>query len=769
MLDLKTLRLITQNGLLNFSAGHILDGIAALRTLLPYCASETIVACEAESLEKNYHYMLSFLRKGGDDQQRNDVQAKIQRQGAALLEQTSRAIRIQIGSDRYGKAWAYLKENFGPDIQKNVLEAFKSAPFKGEPEGERQDDLFDLLWTSPLWTPQDTAFWYDFFLGQRDMIQQHLAGALFLSAWEYHDAEKMQLLALLADSECRRTRISAVSYLLLLRLRHNEQAALLPPLPASLLTKKGRKLIAKVQYEMLLMLVSEKDMKQELEEIGQLSHDIVTGKQTLDLSNFRTLLETRGQHLRNRLKRGLDPNLSKTALLHNCKYLNRIAHWFLPFDKTHPLFQSVMIDENGNEKQNLSTLVDLILDCDTDKIATLYLIANDKDFSKAVQQFDNQELPDLENAVIPEYTFRFIMQDLYRFFGHSPLHGQLANPFREELTLLELPELTGLFTAADCISCCNLLYELERDKQVLSIVDNLIGREGASVPALMLKARVLKTLSNSPLKGEDSSPLRGGWVGSAISCARSAEILQPDNTDILQFLTECYAAQHRFEEELEYLQRLAELLPDDPSFRRLIPMTMIKAGRKEEALQLLFKLDYETTEDDPTIIAAIADTALDLGKLDIAERYTLKEMEDPPQPSPEASPKSSPKGKDFSLSFRRGLGRGCGEVWRGSRVSPLLRMGHIRLLQNDWKSCIQHYEQFVNAFCKETGKDIKAALALLDSQWSTLNGQRSMVNGQRSMVNGKWLNGKWYDLLLIRDILQAEAEQSAKENPGGTA
>ena len=783
MLDLKTLRLITQNGLLNFSAGHILDGIAALRTLLPYCASETIVACEAESLEKNYHYMLSFLRKGGDDQQRNDVQAKIQRQGAALLEQTSRAIRIQIGSDRYGKAWAYLKENFGPDIQKNVLEAFKSAPFKGEPEGERQDDLFDLLWTSPLWTPQDTAFWYDFFLGQRDMIQQHLAGALFLSAWEYHDAEKMQLLALLADSECRRTRISAVSYLLLLRLRHNEQAALLPPLPASLLTKKGRKLIAKVQYEMLLMLVSEKDMKQELEEIGQLSHDIVTGKQTLDLSNFRTLLETRGQHLRNRLKRGLDPNLSKTALLHNCKYLNRIAHWFLPFDKTHPLFQSVMIDENGNEKQNLSTLVDLILDCDTDKIATLYLIANDKDFSKAVQQFDNQELPDLENAVIPEYTFRFIIQDLYRFFGHSPLHGQLANPFREELTLLELPELTGLFTAADCISCCNLLYELERDKQVLSIVDNLIGREGASVPALMLKARVLKTLSNSPLKGENSLPLRegwggsfplrGGWVGSAISCARSAEILQPDNTDILQFLTECYAAQHRFEEELEYLQRLAELLPDDPSFRRLIPMTMIKAGRKEEALQLLFKLDYETTEDDPTIIAAIADTALDLGKLDIAERYTLKEMETPsgekPLPNPLLKEREKPP---------------LGEVWRGSRgLRGYLRMGHIRLLQNDWKSSIQHYEQFVNAFCKETGKDIKAALALLDSQWSTLNaqlstpngqwstvnGQWSTVNGQRSMVNGKWLNGKWYDLLLIRDILQAEAEQSAKESPGGTA
>ena len=94
-------------------------------------------------------------------------------------------------------------------------------------------------------------------------------------------------------------------------------------------------------------------------------------------------------------------------------------------------------------------------------------------------------------------------------------------------------------------------------------------------------------------------------------------------------------------------------------------------------------------------------------------------------------------------------------------------MGHIRLLQNDWKSSIQHYEQFVNAFCKETGKDIKAALALLDSQWLTHNAQLSTLNSQLSTPNGQWSMDK--DLLLIRDILQAEAEQSAKENPGGTA
>ena len=103
MIDLKTLRLITQNGLQAFAIGRVLDGIAALRTLLPYCATETIICAEADNLEKNYHYMLSFLRKGGDDEKRGEVQAKIQRRGIALLGQASRAIRLSQNSDHYSK------------------------------------------------------------------------------------------------------------------------------------------------------------------------------------------------------------------------------------------------------------------------------------------------------------------------------------------------------------------------------------------------------------------------------------------------------------------------------------------------------------------------------------------------------------------------------------------------------------------------------------------------------------------------------------------
>ena len=694
MIDLKTLRLITQNGLQAFALGRILDGIAALRTLLPYCATETIICAEVEGLEKNYHYMLSFLRQGGDDEKRSEVQAKIQRQGVVLLEQASRAIRISLNSDPYCKALSRVK---GADL----LDKWNSL-LTPEEISDTQDDLFDLLWTSPLWTAQDTARWYDFLLSQRDMVQQHFMGAVFLSAWEHYDSEKIQLLNLLADSECHRTHITAVTFLLMLRLRHKELTALMPPLPSSLLSRKGRVLISQVQYEILLMLVSEKDMEQELKESEALTQGLFTDIKSLNMNNIKAIIELKARFLRNRLKRGLDPNLTKTALLHSCEYMHRIAHWFLPFDKNHPLFQSVMIDDKGNEKQRFSTLVDLIMDCDVDKMATLYLVSNDKDFSEVVQKVEEQDFPNFDNVVIPEYTFRLLIQDLYRFFVHSPLSSHLVNPFRQEQTLLDFPDLAVLFSSEECLSCCNLILELasfapeqskDRFNLVLTTLDNLIEREGASVPALFLKGMTLRQMKQ---------------YTEAISCVRSAEILQPDNTDILRFLVECYATQHRYEEELEYLQRLSALLPENKKIRRLIPVTMDKIGRKEEALQLFFKLDYESTEEDEdyeTIISGIADTALALDKLDIAERYTEKELE-----------------------------HSDNKKWEAQ-----LRMGHIRLLQGDWKGSLDCYEQFVNVFCEQNKAEAKTAI--------------SEFNKSQEMLVSKGI--KKEDLLLIHDILQA--------------
>ena len=670
MIDAKTLDFILQDSLLAFAEGHILDGIADLRLLLPYCTADTIVSAEAESLEENYNHMLSFLRGGGDDANRHSVQEKIQLRGIALTQQACRTIRLHIGDDHYSKARSRLHDIYGAKTQEAVFAKWQSL-LTPEETCDVQDDIFDLLWTAPLWTAQDTALWYDFITRQQDMVQQHLAGALFLSAWEYCDTEKIRLLTLLADTKCHRTHIAAITYLLLLRLRHTGLPMLMPPLPHELHTRKGRQLAMQVQHEMLLMLLAEEDMKRETEEAEKLAKNLASGKQAINFGSIKAYIELKARYLKRRLERGLDPNLAKVSLLHSCKYLHRIAHWFLPLDKSHPLFQSVMIDEKGREKQHLSMLVDLILDCDVDKLATLYLISTDKDFSGVAHQLDNQELPDAEDLIIPDYSVRYIMQDLYRFFVHSPLSPQTFNPFRTKQTLTDIPELTALYSTDDRLHVCSLLFEIGNEDQALTALDKLIEHKGASAPMLFLKGQMLTHMKRYP---------------EAIASLQSADILQPDDVETLRLLTECYAQQHRFEDELENLQRLAELLPDETSFRRLIPKAMAKAGRHEEALQLLFKLDYETQEDDKSIIADIATTAFALNRLDVSLRYTEKEL-------------LLSEGKDWAAH---------------------LRAGHIKLLQGNWKESIDSYTQYISTYCDETQQEPETALTRFDKEQGVL-------------------------------------------------
>ena len=145
-------------------------------------------------------------------------------------------------------------------------------------------------------------------------------------------------------------------------------------------------------------------------------------------------------------------------------------------------------------------------------------------------------------------------------------------------------------------------------------------------------------------------------------------------------------------------------------------MTLAKMGKNEEALQTFFQLDYENSEDDTNTIACIAITALSLGKLDVAERYTEKEI----------------------------------QLTDGKNCLSYLRMGHIHLLRGNWKNSLESYEQFINIFCKETGGDAKAALEVLNTDWSN----RKIANG--IMVNGQMVNAP--DLLLIHDILQSASE-----------
>ena len=316
----------------------------------------------------------------------------------------------------------------------------------------------------------------------------------------------------------------------------------------------------------------------------------------------------------------------------------------------------------------------------------------------------------MEDAQVPPFSPRIVMQDLYRFFGHSPLSSQLTNPFKKNAYPAYFSVFFPLLTSPQQVSLAELLLELGQEKLTIRLLQKAIETEGASAPALLLLA-----------KAHDGQ----GDLARAISLAQSAELLEPKNTDALRFLAESYARQGRYNEELEYLEKLKALSPAysapeggsspfkeeaEVGLALLIAAATAGAGREEEALQLYFRLDFEMPEDAesrPLVYSAIADIALSLGKLDVAERYTEKELQARPSGVPEAQ----------------------------------MRMGHIRLLGGDWKGSIGHYTEFINTYVQQNGGDANIALSKLNGQWTLL---RKKGIGET-------------DLQLIHDILQASA------------
>ena len=76
-------------------------------------------------------------------------------------------------------------------------------------------------------------------------------------------------------------------------------------------------------------------------------------------------------------------------------------------------------------------------------------------------------------------------------------------------------------------------------------------------------------------------------------------------------------------------------------------------------------------------------------------------------------------------------------------------MGHIKLLLNDWKSCLDQYEQFINQFSEKYGQAVNVALAKFIQSWDML-----ISKGIRKE-----------DLLLIYDTLLSASDNTASNTP----
>lgn len=624
---------------------------AGLQTLafISYNSSDSTLRAKAESLWGNYTSMLDFLAGGGHDERRGCVQNDISRKGMQLLNMLDRDIRISAGSDAYAKAHALLTKTYGHESGP-LLEQW-STTYNPDERLLLQDHLFLLLWTMPEWSEADTTRWFEFIGRQNAQVQEHLLGAIFLSAWEYPDAEKASLLYETALSSEGDTRIVAATYSILLENKYKDY-----PFPTGSRTmdfhdRKLRGLVVELHEQIMSMHRSVWSLQNERKEIESIAQ---SDRQNKD----GAFLEMKIRYFKDRYENKLDTSIGDCiVLLHSSPFMKEVPHWFLPFDTYHPLVQKLLIDSKGNLRNKAVGSLCKISGCDVDKYCLMELLGKNKDVDKIVSMVEVSDENFMQAAAISVPKMTSVIRNLYRFFAHSCVHDELESPFDTKETLLDNAALRDIFSDADVLKTAMYLHEFGNDDGALRITDAIMASKGADPATLYVAAGCEKAKGN---------------YRKALYYYQQSDLLDENNPETLNNIQDCCERLGLWEERLSCLRRMRALLPDNTGIAKAQARTLKVMKKYREALELLYMLAYES-EEDADLLYDLVTCAIAIGDFKAARKYTEKL-------------------KSASDTDTRMYG---------------LLSGHIYFLEGDWANAVKSYRECDAALDGLTEEEVK--------------------------------------------------------------
>lgn len=564
-------------------------------SMLMQQAQDSQAKAELEELRHNHGAMLDFLMQGGEDSNRAHMQADIAARTWTLLIRTLRSVRLADSNDHYTHTHTRLTQQ---GIAPHAIMQQWAVTLPSEERYALQDTLFDLIWTSPLWTDQDALLWNDFILRQDAQVQQHLTWAVFLSAWEFPDPVKVRSLSLLASGKHDDTCLVATTALVLIYQHYGcdlEAFAGLTPDTSDCLFMSTT---LTVQQEFATILASWKDHEAEMRKLQDITEQDMGRKMK---EAFRIKLD----YVRKRLTKGFDPNLSRMSLLHSSKFLSTCAHWFLPFDISHPMVQRMAVEQDGSENKALMKLTQLSTDCDVDKYAMCELINNNLGLAHSMTQRLQWSGIQDEAANPLKRPIKHIIQNLYRYFTNSPMAHETDSPFVHYDLLIAQERYRPTGSEAKCMDCVTTLTEAEEYTPAENVLDNMIKQYGADARALRLRGLCHEQ------KAQPADALR---------CYTQATFLEEPDVWLLEHLYTCCNQTGKHKEAATWMAKWLESTPNDRTLALRLADLYMADDRQADALKVLYRLDYNSPSD-PQVAWRIVRCQLMQGNADAAEKY----------------------------------------------------------------------------------------------------------------------------------------------------
>lgn len=324
-------------------------------------------------------------------------------------------------------------------------------------------------------------------------------------------------------------------------------------------------------------------------------------------------LEDKLRELTEMQSQGADVMMIAFSNLKSFPFFRPVRNWFLPFTVTHPMLHSL----HSSDEEGISSMLEMSgLMCDSDKYSFSLSLASMPETQRSMmlsqmhsqtEQMKQQieELKALKSGAEFDNFITGYLRDLYRFHKLYPKRGEFFDPFAFAIDFTSIPIVSDIMEASDDLQTIAEFY----------------FKRGYYADALPLLNKISILVSAPHIWEKIGFCLEKTQDGNkeAIEAYMKAQLFNPESRWIARRLGICYRRASDYRNALEYLEQAR---PQDGAFDRnlsiLIADTYSDAGKWQEALQELYRVDYENP-DDPEIIRRIAHCAFRSGDLNKAQ------------------------------------------------------------------------------------------------------------------------------------------------------
>lgn len=285
-------------------------------------------------------------------------------------------------------------------------------------------------------------------------------------------------------------------------------------------------------------------------------------------------------------KKGADIYFGGFSQMKRFSFFYTLSNWFTPFYMKHPQLRHLSPQlRNSGFMRNLMSKGPF---CDSDKysfaLAMSSVFANLPENIQAMMERGELQggMPEGTGAIYSRaFARRSYLQDLYRFFKLCDDRNKFANPFDDgkDKLMLGIPALRRKMLA----EVRNLEVFLLKQKKYKALSDLLATHfDEDNLEDLRMQALVASHVKE---------------YGRAEQAYRRMITRAPDDEQALRGLAQACFHQGKYADAESHYTALLQLQPNSRSYALYLAISQINNGKAEEAVKLLFKLNYNAPED----------------------------------------------------------------------------------------------------------------------------------------------------------------------------